>query len=86
MLDFLSISLDQAERDQIGLRRHFVENFLSIGLEPMLKALKKFESPYALLIDSLKSALQEDMALMADQPVWSPPMEDQKPPIAVVTN
>ncbi len=86
MLDFLSISLDRSEQDQIGLRRHFVENFVSTGLEPMHKALKKFDSPYALLIDSLKSALQEDLALMVDQPMWIPPVEDQKPPIAVVTN
>ena len=87
MLDFLSISLDRAERDQIGLRRYFVENFLLTGLEPMLKALNKFESPYALLIDSLQAALQEDMALVADQPIWTPPLtEDLKPPTAVATN
>lgn len=78
MVDFLWISLEHQERDRIGLRRRFLEHYVLPGIEPLLAALKKHESPYQWLIKSLVEALQEDAACMVDQPMWEPPIEDVK--------
>ncbi len=76
VVDFLWISLEQKERDRIGLRRHFLERYVLRGVEPLSAALKKYKSPYAWLIESLEAGLREDASIMADQPIWEPPDED----------
>ncbi len=76
VVDFLWISLEQRERDRIGLRRHFLERYVLRGVEPLSAALKKYKSPYAWLIESLEAGLREDASVMADQPMWEPPDED----------
>ena len=75
MVDFLWISLEQRERDQIGLRRHFLEHYLLPGIEPLSVAMKKYTSPYIWLIESLEAALKMDIAFMSDKPIWKPPDE-----------
>ncbi len=76
VVDFLWISLEQRERDRIGLRRHFLEHYVLPGVELLSAALKKYNGPYAWLIESLEAALRMDTAFMADQPMWEPPDED----------
>lgn len=76
MVDFLWMSLERQERDSIGLRRFFIDRFLLSGLKQFLTALKKYKSPYAWLAESLEAALGEDVACVADQPVWKPPDQD----------
>jgi nitrate reductase delta subunit len=73
VVDFLWISLEQRERDRIGLRRHFLKRYLLPGVELFSAALKKYKSPYIWLIESLEAALSVDTAFMADQPIWEPP-------------
>ncbi len=75
MVDFLWISLERSALDQIGLRRWFLENFLQRGIEPLKEKLEKYESPYALLVESLGAALQADAEMLADQPAWQRPEE-----------
>ena len=53
MVEFLGLSLERGDRDQIGLRRYFVETMLSAGLASLLSALRRHESPYAHLVDAL---------------------------------
>lgn len=79
MVDFLWLSLDRMERDRIGLRRYFLEQCVLPGIKPLLAALKKSKSPYALLVECLDTALKEDIVLMKDQPVWEPPDEASSP-------
>ncbi len=76
MVDFLWISLEQRERDRIGLRRHFLERYLLPGIEPLSTVLKKYTSPYVWLIESLEATLKADIAFMADKPIWEPPDEN----------
>lgn len=73
MVDFLWISLSHADRDRIGLRRHYVERYLLPGLEPLKKALEKYESPYARVVAALRLALEHDPAFADDTPRWDPP-------------
>lgn len=76
IVNFLGISLERPELDRIGLRRWLLENLIVPGIEPMKEGLEKYESPYALLVESLNAALQEDVELLADQPAWKPPEKD----------
>lgn len=73
MVEFLAISLEQDKGDPIGLRRWLVETCLAPGLKPLATALRKYESPYAHLIDALRTSLDEDIFLMGDQTAWTPP-------------
>ncbi|MEE8259218.1 MAG: molecular chaperone TorD family protein [Sphingomonadales bacterium] len=75
VVEFLAVSLERRGKDRIGLRRYLVETLLIKGLESLLSALRKHESPYALLIDALKVALAKDIALMAKGPKWRPPAD-----------
>ena len=76
MVDFLWISLENQDRDGIGLRRRFVEHYVSIGLEPLKIAMQKYKSPYALLVSALQSAVDQDVSRMADDaPAWKPAEE-----------
>ena len=77
MLDFHKNSLERSEMDQIGLRRWFLEKQFLPGIKPLKKALLKYESTYANLVDSLEVALQKDAEMMEDQPLWEPPPNDQ---------
>jgi nitrate reductase delta subunit len=77
VVEFLAVSLELRGTDRIGLRRYFVETHLIKGLEALLKALKKHQSPYALLVDALSVALAKDIALMAKGPKWQPPADDE---------
>jgi len=80
MAEFLAISLDNLNLDTIGLRRRFVESYVKPGLEPMRKALAKYDSPYGLIIGALEAAVDEDIALHADGPMWKIPPRVGKPP------
>ncbi len=78
MVEFLGVSLEHGDQDQIGLRRYFVETMLIAGLASLLSALRRHESPYAQLIDALEVALAEDIAQMAGGPKWQPPADDDR--------
>ena len=79
ILNFLSVSLAQEEKDSIGIRRRFMEHHLLIGLPAMLESLEKYESPYGSLIEALVVILGEDLALMEDLPAWMPPANENPP-------
>jgi len=79
IVEFLGISLERGDRDRIGLRRYLVETLLINGIESLLSALRKCESPYAHLVEALRAALTEDIAHMADGPKWQPPADDDRP-------
>jgi len=76
IVEFLGISLEREDKDQIGLRRYLVETRLVEGVESLLSALRKCESPYAYLVEALAVALADDIARMADGPIWRPPADD----------
>lgn len=80
VVEFLGLSLTRQDQDQIGLRRYLIETLLLNGIESLLSALRKYESPYAHLVDSLRVALTEDIAQMAGGPKWQPPAKDARPP------
>lgn len=82
MAEFLSLSLAHSDRDSIGLRRRFVEQYLQPALAPLLEKLEKFESPYAHLVKALQVLTEEDAVTMFDQPVWVPPPGSDRPPVA----
>ena len=82
IVEFLGVSLERSDQDQIGLRRYFVETMLTTGLASLLSALRRHESPYAHLVDALGVALAEDIAQMAGGPKWRPPADDDRPPVA----
>lgn len=85
VVEFLAVSLDRMDMDQIGLRRYFVETLLINGIESLLSALRKHESPYVLLVDALRVALTEDIALMAKGPKWIPPDDEDTHLAAMAT-
>jgi len=73
VVDFLGMSLERHNADQIGLRRYFVETLLLNAIESLLSALRKYESPYVHLIEALRVTLADDIAQMAGGPKWQPP-------------
>jgi nitrate reductase molybdenum cofactor assembly chaperone NarJ/NarW len=73
MIDFLAVSSAHPERDGIGLRRRFVDQYLQPGIPAMRKALQKYESVYDLLMEALEFVAEEDMERLADDPVWLAP-------------
>lgn len=79
IVDFLALSLDRADLDRIGLRRYLVESLVLNGVECLLSALRKYESPYVHLIEALRVALTEDVADLAGGPKWAPPADGDKP-------
>lgn len=79
LAEFLAISLEQKERDGIGLRPRLLKTYVQPGLAPMRKALAKFESPYGLLIEALEAAVENDIAASADEPMWTPPARTDRP-------
>ncbi len=79
VVEFLALSLDRRDEDQIGLRRYLVETLLLNGIESLLSALRKYESPYAYLVESLRVVLTEDIRQMASGPKWQPPAKDDRP-------
>ncbi len=83
MVDFLWLSMDNADCDGIGLRRRFVEHYVAPGLKPFKASLEKFKSPYALLISALQIVVEQDIEQMADGPVWKPPAESSSRGIAL---
>ena len=77
MVDFLWISLENQDRDGIGLRRRFVEHYVFPGLKPLKASLEKYNSPYALLVSALQSAVDQDLSRMTDDaPAWKPAEEE----------
>ncbi len=54
-----------------------METLLIKGIESLLAALRKHESPYVLLVDALSVALAKDIALMAKGPKWQPPADGE---------
>jgi len=83
VVEFLAISLEREEADQIGLRRYLVETLLIEATDKLLAALRKCESPYAYLAVALRAALAEDSARMADGPKWRPRPCDEPPHAAL---
>lgn len=81
IVEFLAISLERVDKDQIGLRRYFVEALLINGIESLLSALRKCETPYVHLVEALRVVLTEDIAQMAGGPKWRPPATDNGPPL-----
>ncbi len=81
IVEFLAISLEQADQDRIGLRRYLVEKLLINGIESLLSALRKCESPYTHLVDALRVVLTADIAKMAGGPKWQPPVDDDRPQV-----
>jgi nitrate reductase delta subunit len=79
IVDFLAISLEREDEDRIGLRRYLVESLLVNGVESLLSALQKCESPYSYLVEALRVALTDDIAQMADGPKWQPPTGSDSP-------
>lgn len=79
IVEFLGLSLTRQDEDKIGLRRYLVETLLLNGIESLLSALRKYESPYAYLVDSLRVALAQDIKQMAGGPKWQPPAKDDRP-------
>lgn len=79
IVEFLGLSLERRDRDRIGLRRYLVETLLVNGIESLLSALRKCESPYAHLVEALRAALTDDIAQMAGGPKWQPPVDDDRP-------
>ena len=79
IVEFLGLSLNRRDEDQIGLRRYLVETHLLNGIESLLSALRKYESTYACLVDSLRVALAQDIKQMAGGPKWQPPAKDDQP-------
>ncbi|MCP4318169.1 MAG: hypothetical protein GY789_19680 [Hyphomicrobiales bacterium] len=79
IVEFLAISLEREKEDRIGLRRYLVETLLINGIESLLSALRKCESPYAHLVEALRVALAEDIAQMADGPKWQQPADSNRP-------
>jgi nitrate reductase delta subunit len=79
VVDFLAISLEHRDKDRIGLRRYFIETLLINGIESLLSALRKCESPYAYLVEVLRVALAEDIVQMARGPKWRPSADDDRP-------
>jgi nitrate reductase delta subunit len=81
IVDFLAISLERGDADQIGLRRYLVESLLLNAIESLLSALRKYESPYAHLIEALRIVLADDIAHMAGGPIWQPPADSDRSPV-----
>ena len=79
VVEFLGISLERGDEDRIGLRRYLVETLLISGIESLLAALRKCESPYAHVVEALGVALDADIARMAGGPIWRPPADDDRP-------
>jgi len=86
VVEFLAISLDRIDQDRIGLRRYFIETLLINGIESLLSALRKYESPYVHLVEALRVALAEDIARMAGGRKWQPPADDgeRQPSVAAL--
>jgi nitrate reductase delta subunit len=86
VIEFLALSLSYPDRDGIGLRRRLVEKYVQPGLPALRKALKKYESVYDRLIESLEVALNEDLERMADDPIWLAPDVKNTIPQRVTTS
>lgn len=83
IVEFLGLSLERSDADQIGLRRYFVEGLLLNGIESLLSAARKYESPYAHLVEALRVALADDIAHMAGGPKWQPAADANPSPVPV---
>lgn len=79
VVEFLGLSLERAEIDEIGLRRYFVEELLCNAIESLLSAMRECDSPYGYLVEALRATLAADIALMAGGPKWRPPADDDYP-------
>lgn len=79
IVEFLGISLEREDEDRVGLRRYFVETLLLNGIESLLSALRKCDSPYVSLVEALRVALAQDVAYMAGGPKWQPPADKDTP-------
>lgn len=78
VVEFLGLSLTRMDKDQIGLRRYLIEALLLNAIECLMSALRKAESPYQYLVEALRVALTEDIAQMADGPIWRPPVDESR--------
>lgn len=85
MVEFMAFSIAHKERDGIGLRRRFVENYLQPGLPYLRKAMRRYESVYDVLIEALEFAVEEDMRRLAGDPVWISPEVRTSIPVSLGT-
>lgn len=72
MLEFLALTVEHEQPDDIGLRRRFLERYLAPGLPAMKEALIKHESPYRHLVDALEALIHDDLAASEGVPAWTP--------------
>ena len=86
MLEFLSVSIALPERDGIGLRRRFVEQYLQPGIPHLRKSMQKYESVYDLLLEALELVAEEDMERLADDPIWLAPEVKATIPVQIGTS
>ncbi|MBT4523957.1 MAG: hypothetical protein HOK75_00825 [Phycisphaerae bacterium] len=87
MLEFAALSLEQEEKDTIGLRKRFVEKYLRLGIRPLSTRLEKFKSDYLLLMSAIEILVEKDLQRTADQPMWEPNDETaQSVPLPVLSN
>lgn len=82
MVDFLALSLERRDRDDIGLRRRFVEFYVLPALPKLRAELEKFDSGYQHLIEALEALVDEDIVANFDDPMWIPPAEADNPPMS----
>jgi nitrate reductase delta subunit len=75
MVEFQRLSLDRQASNGVALRRYYLEELVLPGFEPFLKALNKYKSPYALLVEALEIVVRLDIERIADTPAWKPPPE-----------
>lgn len=79
MAEFLAISLENPQRDLIGLRRRFAETYVRPALAPMREALAKYSSPYGFVIEALEAAIAVDAEQSEGSPIWKPPATSRQP-------
>lgn len=66
--DFLWISLERRDRDDIGLRNAFIEQYVQPALPGLLEGLRRTDSPYALPVEALQMLLQVELDSAGPRP------------------
>lgn len=72
MVEFLAVALERPARDEIGLRRRFLEQYLLPGLRPLHAALGTHAPAYARLAEALEVTATADLETMGHTPAWTP--------------
>lgn len=64
MAEFLALTFDRDAQQDLALRRRFVERHMQPALAPMRRALEKYETPYARLLDALEASLEHELTAL----------------------